>query len=200
MKERERGSGERGKEKRKVRRCAGRGFLLLLGQVAIDLRVPKNPRGGWMERSLGLPGRSPAEQMGHPPPPETLPVPGAGEHMGSSGGPQHGRAHSQVRRGPGGTGGARHGSVPAPVPTPVPGGDARPRPDGQRRFGVGMGDGRNAPTEEPCPPCPPRAPRGHLLATGTGPSGGEPGRQTSRIYQLLATADFCICQGANYCL
>lgn len=48
---------------------------------------------------------------------------------------------------------------------------------------------------------PVRAPRGHLLATGKGPLGGRAtsGRRTSRIYQLLATVNFCICQGANYC-
>lgn len=46
------------------------------------------------------------------------------------------------------------------------------------------------------------APRGHLLATGKGPLGGRAmsGRRTNRIYQLLATVNFCICQGANYCL
>lgn len=141
--------------------------------------------------------------------------PGAGEHMGSSGGAA-GRPISSAGSHEEGAGGAqpaaRHGSVPARRSS-APEQDARPRPDGRGAFGVGWGGccprcfchrwGRNAPAEKPGPrhpPLPAGAPRGHLLATGTGPSGRELGRRTGRIYQLLATADFCICQGANYCL
>lgn len=142
--------------------------------------------------------------------------PGAGEHMGSSGGAA-GRPISSAGSHEEGAGGAqpaaRHGSVPARRSS-APEQDARPRPDGREAFGVGWGGGMlpslllppvgpkrpRRKAGSPPSPLPVGAPRGHLLATGTGPSGRELGRRTGRIYQLLATADFCICQGANYCL
>lgn len=73
---------------------------------------------------------------------------------------------------------------------------------------AGPGGAEMPPQKSRIPPAPGAvlpvgAPRGHLLAPGTALWVGgraRSGRQTSRIYRLLATADFCICQGANYCL